>query len=254
MKIILFTQEDPFYLPETTQDFIHKISKTEDLKIIQAIITPPSVFGKKETFIQKTIKTYRLFGLHFFMYYSFNYLFRKFVLRKSVKKVIENNNIPVLSIENSINSKENLELIKSLNADLILIIAGNQIIRKSVLESTKYGVFNVHSSLLPDYKGLMPSFWVLKNNEKITGVTLYKLTEGIDDGPIISQKAIEIPENMTQAELIILLKIKANDLLIETLSLIKDFKNYKFIEGGSYYKFPAKQDILEFKKNNKKFF
>ena len=77
-----------------------------------------------------------------------------------------------------------------MNADLILIIAGNQIIKKKVLDSTKYGVFNVHSSLLPNYKGLMPTFWVLKNNETKTGVTLYQLTEGIDDGPIIAKKSI----------------------------------------------------------------
>ena len=75
-----------------------------------------------------------------------------------------------------------------MNADLILIIAGNQIIKQEVLDSTKYGVFNIHSSLLPNYKGLMPTFWVLKNNEQKTGVTLYQLTEGIDNGPIISSK------------------------------------------------------------------
>ena len=65
-----------------------------------------------------------------------------------------------------------------------------------MLKSTKYGAFNVHSSLLPKYKGLMPTFWVLKNEEKETGVTLYKLTQGIDNGPIISKREFEIKKNV----------------------------------------------------------
>ena len=96
MKIILFTQEDPFFLVESTKDLIQKIKKDRKLSLIQAIITPPSPFGRKETFKQKAIKTYRIFGLSFFLYYSFKFLFRKIILRKSVKKVLTDNNIPVI--------------------------------------------------------------------------------------------------------------------------------------------------------------
>jgi methionyl-tRNA formyltransferase len=254
MKIILFTQEDPFYLVESTQDLITKIHAIGEHQIIQALITLPSIFGKKETFAEKALKTFKIFGFYFFTFYSFKFVIRKLILRKSVFKILTKNKIPVLNIETSINSKENLDLIKSLNADLILIIAGNQIIKKNVLKSTKYGVFNVHSSLLPNYKGLLPSFWVLKNKENKTGVTLYQLTEGIDDGPIISQKEIKIHPKTTQAKLIKELKIKANDLIIETLHLIKNKKNYKVVKGGSYFKFPDRNDVLEFKKNKKKFY
>lgn len=254
MKIILLTQEDPFYLVESTNDLIKKINQNKEHQIIQAIITPPSPFGKKESFIKKSLKTYEIFGVRFFIYYSLKYILRKFVLRKSVCKVFLKHNIPVINLLTNINSKINEKKIKSLNADLILIIAGNQIIKKNILESTKYGVFNVHSSLLPYYKGLMPTFWVLKNNEKKTGVTLYKLTEGIDDGPIISQKEIVIGEGVTQASLVKTLKVEANNLVLNSINLITDPKNYISQSGGTYFRFPSKQDVLAFKKNNKKFF
>lgn len=254
MKIILFTQEDPFFLVESTKDLIQKIKKDRKLSIIQAIITPPSPFGRKETFKQKAIKTYRIFGLNFFLYYSFKFLFRKIILRKSVKKVLTDNNIPVISIRDTINSKNNVDFITSLKADLILIIAGNQIIKKGVLDSTKYGVFNVHSSLLPNYKGLMPTFWVLKNQESETGVTLYQLTEGIDDGPIIASKKFQITPQTTQTVLIKELKLLANDLIIENIGMIEDINNYKQSTAGTYFKFPTCKDVKEFKKNNKKFF
>jgi methionyl-tRNA formyltransferase len=254
MRIILFTQEDPFYLVESTQDLIEKINTNGNHSIIQAIITPPSPFGRRETFRQKAIKTYSIFGFRFFVFYSFKFFIRKIILRKSVEKCLKKYNVPTTTITDSINSRKNVHLIQNLKADLILIIAGNQIIKQEVLDSTKYGVFNIHSSLLPNYKGLMPTFWVLKNNEKRTGVTLYQLTEGIDNGPIISSKDFVIPKNMPQSELIKILKILANDLVIDGIELIKSKENYKECVGGSYFKFPTNEDVKEFRENNKRFY
>ena len=109
------------------------------------------------------------------MFYSIKYFYRKIFLGKSVEKSFKKYNLPTKKLTDSINLKKNISLIKSLRADLILIIAGNQIIKAEVLKSTKYGAFNVHSSLLPKYKGLMPTFLVLKNEGKETGVTLLKV-------------------------------------------------------------------------------
>lgn len=254
MRIILFTQEDPFYLVESTEDLIQKINQQGKHTLVQAIITPPSPFGRKETSKQKAMKTYRIFGLKFFMYYSLKLIIRKILLGKSVEKVLKKNKVPVISITDTINSKKNVSLIQSLNADLILIIAGNQIIRKRVLDSTKYGVFNVHSSLLPNFKGLMPTFWVLRNDEPKTGVTFYQLTEGIDDGPIIANKEYNITSQTTQSKLIKDLKILANDLVIESIDLVEDPENYKESKDGSYFKFPTKEDVKAFYSNKKKFY
>ena len=251
MNVILFTQEDPFYLPLSTKDLIDKLSCSNH-KIVQSIITPPSVFGKKESFFKKLKKTFEIFGMIFFLFYSIKYIKNKFILKLSVEKVLNKAKIPTIKISNSINHSSNVDLIKKLNADLILIIAGNQIINKEILNSTKYGVFNVHSSLLPFYKGLMPSFWVLKNKEKYTGVTLYKLTEGIDDGPIIASRKIKITENETQSTLVLKLKILANDLIVSDLDKIKNIKDYKSNKGGSYFSFPTKKDVALFRSSNGK--
>ena len=66
MKIILFTQEDPFYLIESTEDLIKKIIKDKKHSIVQALITPPSPFGGKDSFINKSIKTFKNFWLKVF--------------------------------------------------------------------------------------------------------------------------------------------------------------------------------------------
>jgi methionyl-tRNA formyltransferase len=100
----------------------------------------------------------------------------------------------------------------------------------------------------------MPTFWVLKNNEKETGVTVFKLTEGIDDGPIINSRKIEIDSTTTQSELVKKCKYLANELIIEALELVKTPEKFKKNEGGSYYKFPTRKDVREFYKNGKHFF
>ena len=254
MRIILFTQEDPFYLCESTDDLISKVHNQTDHQIIHGFITSPSVYGKQESFRKKALKTFKIFGFKFFIYYSVKYVYRKFLLRKSVFKTIKKHGIDVSFVDDNINKEKYVQNIKSLGADFILIIAGNQIIKKQILSSTNYGVFNIHSSLLPKYKGLMPSFWALKNNEEETGVTLYKLTEGIDDGPIVSQRSLAINNHTTHSILVKKLKILANDLLIDSIDLIAQIDKYIENSSGNYYNFPSRKDILDFTKSNKKFF
>lgn len=163
--------------------------------------------------------------------------------------------IPIWLLSDDINSCENIKQLKKYQFDIIVIIAGNQIIKKELLDIPKYGVINAHCSLLPDYKGLMPSFWVLYNKEKQTGVSVYFLNEEIDAGPIIKQKVVKIEPSMPQSKLIRKTKQIANDLLIESLNEIEDdcvktMENF----GCSYYKFPTKENVKEFYKNGSVFF
>ena len=72
MKLILLTQDDPFYLPDSINDFILKINHETSHEIACVIVSAPSVYGKSEGFIQKTYKTYKIFGFSFFLHYSLN--------------------------------------------------------------------------------------------------------------------------------------------------------------------------------------
>lgn len=255
MNIILLTQDDPFYLPESIRDFIKELTEHGKHTIVQAIVTPPSPFGKRESFLKKLKKTYDVFGVKFFIFYALSFMKKKIILRESVIKEINHFGIPVWQLKNSINNELNLARLKKISADIIVIIAGNQIIKKQALESTKYGVINAHSSLLPEYKGLMPTFWVLKNMEKETGVSVYYLTEGIDNGPIILQRKISIGEETTQAILVKECKVLATKLIIESLDMIENNQVTLLNNmGGSYYKFPTREDVNVFLSNGKNFF
>jgi methionyl-tRNA formyltransferase len=103
----------------------------------------------------------------------------------------------------------------------------------------------------------MPTFWVLKNGEEETGVSVFFVDEGIDSGPILVQKRIPISRNESQRDLILKTKKIGMDAIIEALDLIYSGE-YTLIPNDeskmTYYSFPSRNDVREFKKLGKKFF
>ena len=109
---------------------------------------------------------------------------------KSVKKLAEKNKIKVY--EQDINTKESIEIIKSLAPDIIFSFYYRNLICEEILNVAKLGAFNMHGSLLPKYRGRCPINWVLVKGEKESGVTLHKMVKSADAGDIVAQKKIKI--------------------------------------------------------------
>ncbi len=88
--------------------------------------------------------------------------------------------------------KDNVEYIKSMGADIGIVVAYGKIFRKPALESTKLGLLNIHFSLLPAYRGAAPVQYALFNGEKKTGVSAFWIEEGLDSGPLAAALPCEI--------------------------------------------------------------
>jgi methionyl-tRNA formyltransferase len=101
--------------------------------------------------------------------------------------------------------------------DLIVVAAFGQILRKSVLELPRYGCINVHASLLPRWRGAAPIQAAILHGDAQTGATIMLMDPGIDTGPILTQRALEIQPDDTAATLGQRLAESGADLLIETL-------------------------------------
>ena len=254
MNVVLLTQNDPFFLAENLEYLFSKIPS--EVRVSGCVVFDASPFGKKEGFLKKSAKTFNIFGLKFFIRYALTYIKNMFDRNKNVKSILKKFAIPVISTENSINSEKSLNNIKKYQPDLLISIAANRIFKKQLIELAPKGCLNLHTALLPKYRGLFPSFWALKNNEKQTGVSVFFVDDGIDNGPILLQKTIEI-QNMTWAELIKHTKRIGMQAVLEAIELIHN-GSFKLIENdiskSSYYHFPSKQDVKEFLKAGKKFF
>lgn len=253
MRILIITQNEPFYLVRSI-DYLLTIlpSRVENIGIICNSVSP---FGKSESFFKKSLKTFKIFGAKFFLYYSTKFILSK-LFSKSIVTLAKEKNIEVIELNDSINSKDSLSKISSYSPDLIISILGNQIFKKPLLELPPHGCINLHTALLPKYRGLMPTFWVLKNDEKYTGVSVFFIDEGIDSGPIIVQKKIEIGDK-SQSELIQVTKKIGMEAIAEAIDLILK-ENINLIKNNetdkSYFSFPTKKDVKEFKLKGKKFF
>ena len=255
MKIVLVTPDEPFYLSDNIQYLLENLIKNKH-EIVSCILLHPSPYGRRETFFSKAFKVCDIFGLRFFIYYSLNYLISK-IFKRSVKTVLKINQIPIECLDRPINHQSSLDLIDGHGPDIIISVLGNEIFKRDLLELPSFGCINLHSSLLPDYKGVMPSFWVLLNREKFTGVSVFRMDEGIDSGPIICQHQIPIEEGTTQKDLIVKTKEIGMKLIIESVEKIRR-GNIEYIDnpkdGGTYYSFPTKAEVRRFLAQGQRFF
>jgi methionyl-tRNA formyltransferase len=128
------------------------------------------------------------------------------------------------------NSLPNLSSIFQ-NLDLALVYAFGSIIPKQMLNKPKYGFWNIHPSLLPKYRGTSPMATALINGDKETGVTIIKMDEKIDHGPIIAQQSLTIEKTDKRPDL----EKKLTDLAFEMFKKILSdedtgFSNFSFLE------------------------
>ena len=138
----------------------------------------------------------------------------------AVKEVGIANNIPVLQ-PLKLRDKDFLMQLKSLNADLFVVVAF-RMLPQSVWSLPIKGTINLHTSLLPNYRGAAPINWVLINGEKETGITTFFIDQQIDSGAIIKKEMIKLTDKTTAAELHNSLMNKGSKLLINTLNSIKN--------------------------------
>ena len=138
-----------------------------------------------------------------------------------VKEVALAHNIPVYTPA-KINTPEGVSLVESIEADVIVVAAFGQILPKSILEMKKYGCVNVHSSLLPKYRGAAPIQWAVINGEEKSGVTTMLMDEGIDTGDVLMVRETMLDAKETGGSLFDRLAVLGAELLIDTLKAIEE--------------------------------
>ncbi len=112
---------------------------------------------------------------------------------------------------------EALNMLRELKPELIAVAAYGKILPVDILELPQLGCVNVHSSLLPKYRGAAPINWAILNGEDETGVTIMSMAEGMDTGDILAQRATPIDINENAAQLFDRLAQMGGALLVETV-------------------------------------
>lgn len=132
-----------------------------------------------------------------------------------VKTFAVENNLPVFQPE-KLRNQEFLRSIQELDADVFVVVAF-RMMPKILFEMPKIGTFNLHASLLPDYRGAAPINYAVINGEKKTGATTFFINEKIDEGNILLQNEIEILTDENAGQLHDRLMIMGAELVVKTL-------------------------------------
>ena len=163
-----------------------------------------------------------------------------------VKETALQAGLPVLQPERARNESFIQEL-RTLRPDLIAVAAYGQILPQTILDLPRLGCLNVHTSLLPKYRGAAPIQWAILEDEAETGVTIMKMDAGLDTGPILTQRATPIHAEDNAQILHDRLARIGGELLVETIRAYAAgtvLSRPQPAEGASYARKISKEDGL----------
>ena len=142
------------------------------------------------------------------------------IQQSAVKEFAVQHNLHVLQPTN-LKDETFLQELKSLQADLQIVVAF-RMLPESVWNMPRLGTYNLHASLLPQYRGAAPINWAIINGEKETGITTFKLQHEIDTGNILLQQKIAIAPEMNAGQLHDILMNEGANLMLQTVNNIEE--------------------------------
>lgn len=262
LRKYVFIQNDPFYLPKVLDKYLREFGDST------VGINVQSVAQGKRTVMQTAMDLLKMYGAWYFQWKFRNYLWRK-VQGKVVNEVLGSTKrcysvgavarkykVPLHECAD-VNSEEFLKLLRDLGVEFIVSISGTQLYKRKLREQTPWGIVNCHGALLPRYRGLMPSFWTLANDEKMGGVSVHYVDKKLDNGPILVQKSYRIHAHDTLEDVMARSKDLAAEAIIECVKKVEAGNPELMpnpISEMTHYSMPTKEDVERFKKAGHRFF
>jgi methionyl-tRNA formyltransferase len=259
MRIVFLSPDEPFYLPGFYKNIFERLSSAHEARVV---IVPPVY--KNTTKLGLTIRYAKTFGLREAAALSAKVIRYKLMDKLkggkgerfySLESLLERYRIPYTH-ETDLNSPESLERLRAWKTDLIVSVSCPQIFKKDLIELAPLGCLNLHGSLLPDYRGVMPSFWVLANAEREAGITLFFVNEKIDAGDVLVQRKYSIEPGDTLDSIIARSKKIGSDMVLEAIDKIEKGNTGTRpldMKKGRYFGWPKRDDVRRFIGNGRRF-
>lgn len=158
------------------------------------------------------------------------------------------NGIQTYALKN-INSRESLEMMQALDADLFVSMSFNQIFKSEVINLPPLGIINCHAGKLPFYRGRNIINWALINGESEFGITVHQVDTGIDTGDILLQRTFPINENDDYGSLLRIAHMECAPLLVEAISQIRQGRSKPILQDeisviGTYFPMRIRGDEI----------
>lgn len=259
-SILIVTVNEYYYIPK----FLRTVCATDEFDIEGIVTVPPSLGTENIVrFVHRLFETFgpRVFVQHVLFYTKhlvldyFNY-FSGTGQAYSPRTLAARHDIEYRHVTD-VNTAEFIDYAQTRNPDLLVSVAATQKFGAELLNVPSEGAINIHSSLLPEYRGVSPSFWTLLHDEEQTGISVHYMDTTIDTGDIIRQEPVAIRDDDTLHTLNTRVANKGADVLLAALYDIRseDVQATPVDpETGSYYSMPTREDVREFLRRGNRFY
>jgi methionyl-tRNA formyltransferase len=161
-----------------------------------------------------------------------------------VKKIALENMLPVFQ-PSSLRPLQETESLASLNCDLMVVVAYGLILPKAILDVPRLGCLNVHASLLPRWRGAAPIERALLAGDKVSGVTIMQMDEGLDTGAMLNKESVKISATDNRLNLEERLQIAGQAALIRTLGDLEKYQSEATVQNDEDSNYAAKLEKSE---------
>ena len=252
MKVLIVTQRAPIYLGYFLHQLLQDLSQTEDVEV-QGVVAFSPIF--KKTKFEEIRARLNLYGTWDFLKLATTMVAGKFLSPlfphhptfSRIGPVLQEHELPLYQ-HDSPTEPQFLERLK--DTDLMVSIACPKILKREVYELPSKGSINYHTGALPNYRGRQPLYWAMLNGEKEIGITVHRMAEEVDAGPILSQKMADI-DGLRSLHQVYLrtLPIGASALSSTIIEIQKGTETVQNndIEGHRPNPFPGKAEGLQFR-------
>jgi len=247
VKIVFLTTDDPLYLPAFYERVLDRWAPATEA----VYIVPPLYKGQSS--LDAALRYYRTFGWR-----DTVELVRRVARRKlggrSIASVCRHRGVTCETVAD-VNDAEFLDRLRAIGPDVLVSVSCPQIFKKPLIDLAPSGCLNIHGAILPQYRGVMPSFWMLANGETLAGVSIYFVNEEIDAGDLCGQRVFDIIEDDTLDQFLRRSKAIAADLLGEVLQGLDAgtlTRTPMDLSDGSYYSWPDKQAVERFRSRGRR--
>jgi methionyl-tRNA formyltransferase len=252
MNIAILTADEPLYLPSFFSDFLSK--RSSDVRTIYMV---PPRYGK-DSGMKMANRYLKAFGFLNLVRLAWKTLITKLLDKlgyrqggryRSIESAARAHGVRC-EMADDVNSIAFLEKLRLEGIDLIVSVSCPQVFKRPLIELPRLGCLNVHGALLPKYRGIAPSFWMMVNGEPNAGVTVFLVNDDIDAGEVVAVRGFPIEPHETLHEFILRSKRIACDVLLEAIALVERGNpptKPLTKTDGSYFSFPTRDAYKQFR-------
>jgi len=260
LSVHIITVDEYYYIPK----FLDSVVTSDHIDVVGITTVPPSL--GTQNMLSFLLELFQVFGPRVFTNHALFY--GKYRMLDGIGQVLNTDtvyspkrlawrhDIDYRHVQD-INTDDYISYAQSLSPDTLVSVAATQKFESELLAVPEEYALNVHSSLLPEYRGVSPSFWTLLNGEEETGITVHEMADEIDTGGIVRQRPVPIGDDDTLHSLNTRVAERGSEVLLQALEEIRrgdESPEPISPNHGSYYSMPTREEVREFRTQGNRFY